>query len=81
MESLSVCSKECKIMRFADDDMYMDVCTCTHYDVIIVCKKLIFYISEIVLAPTILDMRGSTVAGRLLYTLLFRPNGARRQLL
>ena len=51
-ESLSVCTKERKIMRFADDDMYMDVCTCTHYDVIIVCKKTIYiHVSENSVGP------------------------------
>ena len=38
--------------------MCMHVFTCTHYDVIIVCT---FHISKMVLAPTILDIRGSTV--------------------
>ena len=51
MESLSVCSKERKIMRLADDDKAV--------------YKLIFHISEIVLGPTISDMRGSTVCKNL----------------
>ena len=50
MESLSVCSKERKIMRLADDEK-VDKAV----------YKLIFHISEIVLAATISDMRGSTV--------------------
>ena len=50
MESLSVRSKERKIICLADDEK-VDKAV----------YKLIFHISEIVLAPTISDMRGSTV--------------------
>ena len=50
MESLYVCSKERKIMRLADDEKVDEAV-----------YKLIFHISEIVLAPTISDMQGSTV--------------------
>ena len=50
MESLSVCSKERKVVHLADDEQVDEAV-----------YKFKFHISETVLAPTISDMRGSTV--------------------
>ena len=50
MESLSVCSKERKVVHLADDEQVDEAV-----------YKFKFHISETVLAPTISDMRGCTV--------------------